>query len=54
MDKKILLEISNFCENCSSHECCPEEDCVLFRIEKLVVKNINKKKGKKYGNSKRR
>lgn len=44
MNTKILKEITNFCRECSSHTCCPEEDCVLFRIEKLVVNNKNKKK----------
>ena len=44
LNTKILKEITNFCIECSSHTCCPEEDCVLFRIEKLVVNNKNKKK----------
>ncbi|MBP3920795.1 MAG: hypothetical protein J6D28_04445 [Bacilli bacterium] len=37
MKDKILKEIANFCEECESHECCPEKDCVLYRIEQLVV-----------------
>ena len=44
MKTKILYEITNFCKECSSHNCCPEEDCVLFRIEKLVLKEKNNKK----------
>ena len=38
MSNKILLEISIFCETCSSHENCPEEVCVLYRIEKIILK----------------
>lgn len=38
MGNKILLEISNFCEACLSHENCPEEECVLYRIEKIIEK----------------
>ena len=34
--EKIFNEITSFCENCVSRECCCEEECVLFRIEKLV------------------
>ena len=34
--EKILSEITEFCENCPSHECCPEEECVLYRIEQIV------------------
>lgn len=44
MKKKILTEIANFCMECNSHSCCPEEDCVLFRIEKIVLEEKNKKK----------
>ena len=35
---KILLEITNFCETCPSHELCSEEECVLYRIEKIILK----------------
>lgn len=38
MKYEILIEITNFCEECHSHECCPEEECVLFRIEKIIEK----------------
>lgn len=37
MINKILLEITNFCKECSSNNCCPESDCILFRIEKIVA-----------------
>lgn len=39
MEDKILMEITNHCENCPKHECCPEEECILFRIEKIVENN---------------
>lgn len=37
MKDKILIEISDFCECCLSHEECPEEECVLYRIEKIIL-----------------
>ena len=37
MKHEILLEISNFCEECPSHECCTEEECILYRIEQLII-----------------
>ena len=41
--KDILNEITTFCENeCSERECCIEEDCVLYRIEQLVIKGRKK------------
>ena len=43
-ENKILLEITEFCKYCSSNLCCPEDECVLFRIEQIVVKNNKKKK----------
>lgn len=36
MENKILEEISDFCNHCSSKECCPENECVLFRIENII------------------
>lgn len=44
MKNKILTEITNHCENCPNRECCPEEECVLFRIEKIIEEK--KKEGK--------
>ena len=38
MSNKILLEITDFCETFPSHELCPEEECVLYRIEKIILK----------------
>ena len=37
MEDKILNEITSFCEECKSKDCCPESDCVLFRIEQIVL-----------------
>jgi hypothetical protein len=34
---QILNQITNFCENeCNECKCCPEETCILFRIEKII------------------
>lgn len=36
----ILTEISEFCANeCGSREQCCEEECILFRIENLVLED---------------
>lgn len=46
MKKKdeILKEITSFCEeHCGERECCPEEECVLWRIEQIVVSEDKKK-----------
>jgi hypothetical protein len=37
MKDKILDEITSFCEGCNSKDCCIENDCVLFRIEQIVL-----------------
>lgn len=42
MNDEILTEITDFCSECSSKECCPEEECVLFRIEQIIVSNESK------------
>ena len=39
MQEKILEEITKHCEECSLKERCPEEDCTLFRIEQIVLKD---------------
>ncbi len=38
MKEEVLKEITDFCEECPSHECCPEEECVLYRIEQILLK----------------
>ena len=44
MKEEIMNEITDFCEECPSHECCPEDECVLYRIEQIIedVSNSNK------------
>ena len=42
ISNNILNETTTFCESCVSKDCCPEEDCVLYRIEKLVDKDSDK------------
>ena len=38
MEDEILKEITSFCgEECCSNQNCPEEECVLYRIEKIVT-----------------
>lgn len=37
MKEKVMNEITDFCEECPSHECCPEEECILWRIEQIVL-----------------
>lgn len=39
MTNEILKEITNCCENCKSHECCPEEECAIYKIEQLILNN---------------
>lgn len=36
-----MEEISNFCMDCPSNMCCPEQECVLFRIEQIVQEEQN-------------
>ena len=43
MKEQILTEITDFCELCPNHENCPEEDCVLFRIEQIIEDVSNSK-----------
>ena len=43
MKEIILLEISNYCTICHIHDKCVEEDCVLFRIE-IIILNDKKRK----------
>lgn len=46
VQEQILDEVTLYCrdECCSSGE-CPEDECVLFRIERLVVENESKDNG---------
>lgn len=40
--EKILSEIVEFCEGCKNRECCLEEECVLYRIEQIMISKENK------------
>ena len=36
-ETQILNQISDYCQSeCCSCDNCPEDDCVLFRIEKII------------------
>lgn len=38
LSEKILNEVTLYCrDECGSNQECPEDECVLFRIERLVV-----------------
>lgn len=40
MEEEILNEITNFCGNeCGNVLNCAEDECVLYRIEKIVTRN---------------
>ena len=42
-EKQLMTEIANFCENeCSEHQCCVEENCVLFRLEQIILERDKK------------
>lgn len=37
-ERLILNETTTFCrDECSSREICPEDECILMRIEKIIV-----------------
>lgn len=36
LSKAILNETTTFCNECASKDCCPERECVLYRIEELA------------------
>jgi hypothetical protein len=38
MNDEILTEITDFCSECIGKDCCPEEECILFRIEQILLK----------------
>ena len=44
MEEKILNETTTYCETCPKRECCLEEDCILYRIEQILLKHEKKKK----------
>lgn len=36
MKNKILTEIASFCETCPSSNYCSEDECPLYRIERII------------------
>lgn len=44
-EEEILTEITDFCETCPKHESCPEDECILFRIEQLLLKREEDQEG---------
>lgn len=46
MEEKILNETTSFCNGCPNKEHCPEEECVLFRIEQIVLEENEEKEEK--------
>ena len=41
LKEKILIETTTFCEDCPNREKCLEEECVIFRIEKILEDDEN-------------
>lgn len=39
---EVLNEITAFCEECPNREKCIEKECVLFRIEQIVLEKEEK------------
>lgn len=37
MKDEILEEIAEHCDDCRVKECCKEDECVLYRIEQIVL-----------------
>ena len=37
IEDKILNETTTYCESCPYKEKCVEEECVIYRIEKIVT-----------------
>jgi len=37
---KIMLEVTNTCKECGSSDCCPEDECAMFRIEKICEEAV--------------
>lgn len=43
-DEKVLELIYNFCANhCGEYMCCPEEECVLWNIEQVILEEKNER-----------
>ena len=51
MKYRILLEISNQCKNCHLNNKCIEENCILYRIENIILEKREEKKNDKNSKS---
>ena len=38
---RTLKTIYEFCETCSSHDECPEEECMLFNVEQSLLDELD-------------
>ena len=46
LSEQIVNEITLYCrDECCSSDCCPEAECVLFRIERMVIEGACKHQG---------
>ena len=41
MNDKLLKEIHEFCESCGSCLLCPEEECILYRLEQIIIESMS-------------
>jgi hypothetical protein len=41
IEEKVIDEIHNFCENICTAYSCAENECCLYRIEKIIFRNEN-------------
>lgn len=37
LEDRIMKEVADFCRECPSNNCCPEDECVLWRIEQICL-----------------
>ncbi len=43
MQEKILNETTSFCNECLNKECCIKNECIIFRIEQIVLEEEKSK-----------
>lgn len=44
MKEEILNETTDFCNECLRKECCLEEECIVWRIEQIVLTDDKEEK----------
>ena len=37
VEGRVLKEAFDFCGECSSNMCCPEDECVIYRIQQICL-----------------